>query len=162
MLPYSLGPQDIGEAMHDARGRWWTIEHTGDLGIEVEAPSLPALFVMGACGMTGVLLGLEGDSPEPEPESAALSRELVLEAPDREALLVEWLRELLYIHASEGLLFTAAEMVELTDKELVARASFSSPEDEVSPERELKGVTYHDLELSRRGDGWFARIVFDL
>jgi SHS2 domain-containing protein len=29
-------------------------------------------------------------------------------------------------------------------------------------QRELKGVTYHDLTVRRRGGGWYARVVFDL
>ncbi|NIU63554.1 MAG: archease, partial [Pseudomonas stutzeri] len=39
----------------------------------------------------------------------------MLEAPDREALLVDWLRELLYIQMSEGLLVTAVEIGELAE-----------------------------------------------
>ena len=41
---------------HEA-GRWRTIEHTADLGIEVEADSLKRLFEASAYGLAGVLVG---------------------------------------------------------------------------------------------------------
>ncbi|MHC4233495.1 MAG: archease [Planctomycetota bacterium] len=148
--------------MGDEPGRWRTIEHTADLGIEVEAGSLERLFEAGAHGLAGVLLGSEHGSAGSAPNSATTWRRMVLEAPDREALLVDWLRELLYVQSSEGLLIAAAEIAELEDTKLVAQAGFSQPPVSAGVERELKGVTYHDLEISQRGDGWFARVVFDL
>ena len=141
--------------------RWRTIEHTADLGLEVEAPSLAELFTAGAHGMTGVLLGREGGAAE-DGAGATVWRKLELEAPDVEALLVDWLRELLYIQITEGLLFAAAEIETLDASRLVARAGFGPVAEGDPVERELKGITYHDLEVSRRNDGWFARIVFDL
>jgi SHS2 domain-containing protein len=143
-----------------ADARWRTIEHTADLGLEVEAPTLELLFVAGAHGLAGVLLGDEVGDAGGATGGETEWREVALEAPDREALLVDWLRELLYIQISEGLVFRAAEIDELQASRLVARATFAPPDRPV--ERELKGVTYHDLEVSRHGDTWFARIVFDL
>ena len=143
-----------------ADARWRTIEHTADLGLEVEAPTLEELFVAGAHGLTGVLLGEEVGEGEGRGGRATEWREMVLEAPDREALLVDWLRELLYIGISEGLIFGTAQIGELREDRLVARVGFAPAGTAV--ERELKGVTYHDLEVSRRGSIWFARIVFDL
>jgi SHS2 domain-containing protein len=148
--------------MGETPSRWRTIEHTADLAIEVEAPSLERLFVTGALGMSGVLLGWEDGSVESEPDKSAVWRELVLEAPDREALFVDWLRELLYIQITEGLLFSEAEISSLDDTRLIVRAAFRSPASDSPVERELKGVTYHDLVVTQRDGGWFARIVFDL
>jgi len=142
--------------------RWRTVEHTADLAIEVEAHSLDELFVTGALGMMGVLLGAEDGTGPWDSGSPADWRELTFEAPDREALFVEWLRELLYIQVSEQLLFTVAEIAELAETKMVARVAFRPPSNELEVERELKGVTYHDLEVARRGDRWYARIVFDL
>ncbi len=142
--------------------RWRTIEHTADLGLEVEASTLEELFVAGAHGMTGVLLGDEDGACDRRLGEGAEWREVRLAAPDRDALLVDWLRELLFIQISEGLLFAAAEIGELGDERLVARVAFAPPASDSLVERELKGVTYHDLRIGQRGDGWFARVVFDL
>jgi len=142
--------------------RWWTVEHTADLAIEVEARSLGELFVTGGLAMVGVLLGKEDGIGEPDAGPENDWRDLTLEAPDREALFVDWLREILYIQLTEQVFFTTADFTELDDERLVARVAFQLPSKEVEVHRELKGVTYHDLEVVRRGEGWFARIVFDL
>ncbi len=148
--------------MSEAPCRWRTIEHTADLAVEMVAPSLERLFETGAQALAGVLLGLEAGSAGVESGGGAEWRKLVLEAPDREALLVDWLRELLFVQMTEGLVLTAAEVMGLDGGRLTARAAFAQPAPQRPVERELKGVTYHDLVVERRGDGWFARVVFDL
>ncbi len=150
------------KTMRHEAGRWRTIEHTADLGIEVEADSLKRLFEASAYGLAGVLVGSELGTGQANPGPAVQWRDLTLEAPDREALLVDWLRELLYIQEAEGLLLTVAEIEDLDDTRLVARAGFNRPVASAGPERELKGVTYHDLEVCQREAGWYARVVFDL
>jgi len=148
--------------MGEAPSRWRTTEHTADLAIEVEACSLGELFVTAALGMVGVLLGSEEGAAKSEADHATVRRQLSLEAPDREALFVDWLRELLYVQNSEDLLFAGAEIEGLDETGMVARVAFRPLGSGHFVQRELKGVTYHDLEVTRRGEGWFARIVFDL
>lgn len=148
--------------MGDAAWRWRTIEHTGDLGIEVEAPSLEQLFLAAAYGLAGVLLGEEAGPAASEPLKATVWRELALEGPDREALLVDWLRELLYIQMAEDLVLVGGEFRELRESSLAARVGFARPSASRRVERELKAVTYHELEVSQRGEEWFARVVFDI
>ena len=142
-------------------GRWRTIEHTADLGLEVEAATLEGLFIACAHGMTGVLMGSESGELDGA-RDATVWHELDLQAPDIEALIVDWLRELLHIQTSEGLLFATAEFEMLDESRLVARAGLAQPDSPDVIERELKGVTYHDLQVGRRGEGWVGRIVFDL
>lgn len=148
--------------MGESSGHWRTIEHTADLAIEIEAQSPEALFVVAAHGMTGILRGEEAGALDPLAPTEHAGRELTLGAPDRESLLVEWLRELLYIQISEGTFFAQAEIGELSDKALRARVRFSESGGDSEFERELKGVTYHDLEVAERGDDWYARVVFDV
>jgi SHS2 domain-containing protein len=147
--------------MSEPRWRWWTIEHTADLAVEIEASTLEELFLAGAHGMAGVLRGREAGGEEPE-ASPTVWRELALEALDPEALLVDWLRELLYTQTVESLVFTTAVIEVLSGGRLVARAGFRPPGAEPEIERELKGVTYHDLRVGRRDSSWYARVVFDL
>ena len=143
-------------------GRWRTIEHTADLAIEIEAPSLEALFVMAGHGEAGVLCGQEAGPSDDSAGTNVVWRELTLKAPDRESLLVEWLRELLHVQSSEERLFVDAEISDLTDTALLARAGFSDATQARSVERELKGVTYHALKVEERGGEWYARVVFDV
>jgi SHS2 domain-containing protein len=150
------------ESMPDAHGEWRTIEHTADLGIEIEAVSPERLFEAAAHGLAGVLVGSEAGAVAADARSVEVWRDLTLEAPDREALLVDWLRELLHIQESEGLVLAAAEVMDLDDRKLVARAGFRRPGEAGGVERELKGITYHDLEVRRSAAGWYARVIFDL
>src|SRR2546426_8385898 len=64
------------------------IEHTADLGLEVEAPSLPLLFERAGLGMLALMIDLAAVEPR---ERGAIA----LEAEDREALLHDWLPYLL-------------------------------------------------------------------
>lgn len=144
--------------------RWRTIEHTADLAVEVEAASVAELFL--ACGdaLVGVLVGCES-SEEVDGDPATgdvVTRRLDLEAPDREAMLIEWMRELLHLANAEGLLFAGGEFAELEDERLEADVELMSLQEARPMERELKGVTYHDLALDHRDGGWYARVVFDL
>ena len=141
--------------------RWWTIEHTADLAMEIEASTLEELFLASAHGMAGVLRGREAGR-EAQEASPTVWRELALDAQDREVLLVDWLRELLYIQTVESLAFTTAVIEVLGEGSLVARAGFRPRGAKLEVERELKGVTYHDLQVGRRDASWHARIVFDL
>lgn len=157
--------------MRDGDRRWRTIEHTADLAVELEASSLEELFLAAADALIGVLRGEEGASAGPEADSASVEqpvsewRELSLEASDREALLVDWLRELLYLTTMTEpppLFFAKGEIHALSETRIEARAAFTGATGLESVERELKGVTYHDLQLRRSGDSWYARIVFDV
>jgi len=145
-------------------GRWQTIEHTGDLAITVEAPSFEYLFATAAAALAGVLLGEESGAWEATTgsRSADSQRELSVESADEEALLVDWLRELLYIQMTEEAVVAAVQVGELTEKRVEATVMLRSLSSGKNMERELKAVTYHDAEVGRRGDGWFARIVFDV
>src|SRR5437667_8422296 len=64
------------------------IEHTADLGLEVEAPSLPLLFERAGLGMLALMIDLAAVEPR---ERIAIA----LAAEDREALLHDWLQHLL-------------------------------------------------------------------
>lgn len=144
--------------MVHARGCWHTVEHTGDLAIQIEAPSLPDLFAAAAAGLAGLLQGEESGPAELAGVEEAGWRELQVEAPEREVLLVDWLRELLYLQMAEGTVLGGTEVREVSESGLRARAGFGS----APVERELKAVTYHDVEVKRHGDGWRARVVFDV
>lgn len=145
--------------------RWKTIDHTADLAIEVRAPDREALYLAAADGLVGLLCGRELSS-DTATRARSLDevtewRDLEIAAADDPTLLVDWLRELLWIQSSGDWRYVAAEILRLESDRLSARAGFRPPKPgEI--ERELKGVTYHDLEVRPEDGGWYARIVFDV
>jgi SHS2 domain-containing protein len=80
-----------------------------------------------------------------------------IETRDREALLVDWLSELLHratsgYHAHIG--FSVHELTKTKLKATVAVAAAGAVED-------TKAVTHHELSLRACDGGWEAAIVFD-
>jgi SHS2 domain-containing protein len=153
------------------RYRLRVIEHTADLAIEVEADTLPDLFDGAATGMIALIEMEDPDGPLEDSGGVGLSggdakhtvdvvtRELELSAPDLPSLMVHWLRELLYFFQVEHLAYRRAEFQQVTTSSL--RAAVRA-EPAVEAFREIKGVTYHDLEVSHRDDTWHTRLVFDV
>jgi SHS2 domain-containing protein len=88
-----------------------------------------------------------------------VTRELELSAPDLPSLMVHWLRELLYFFQVEHLAYRGAEFQQVTTSSLRAAVRAVPAVEAI---REIKGVTYHDLEVSRRDDAWHTRLVFDV
>lgn len=133
-----------------------TIEHTADIGIEVEADTLAGLFAEAALGMLSLIV-------DPTTVSRVEQRSISLAAGDIGELMFRWLNELLYLVYAEELVFAAVR---------VGRVGPDALEAEVEGERldparhqvgeEIKAATYHQLTVERRGEGWFARVIFDV
>lgn len=134
------------------------IDHTADIGLELEAPHLPALFERAA--LAAVWMALEAPVPP-----AATRRALCLSADDLPSLLRRWLQEILYWQEVDGLApseFGPVGVEAGGPGPAAVEATVALGEIEERPVREIKGVTYHGLAAGRRGGGWFARVVFDV
>lgn len=126
------------------------MEHTGELEVEIEAPTERDVFEDGFEAMRE-LLGSAGDEP-------ARSREVSIAAPDRAALLAEWLAELAFIAESEGLVPERLASLDLGEDGLTAVVIGS----EGNPPHLVKAATYHRLALERSENGWRATVVLDV
>jgi SHS2 domain-containing protein len=132
------------------------IEHTADLGIEVDGVDLPALF---ACAGEA-LFGLIADSATIE-ERESITLSAVGDGP--EELLHAWLRELLAQFNISGFVAKRCEVRSITNDRVdgiimgekldLARHGFRT---------EIKGVTYHDFKVWQEDGEWRARVIFDV
>lgn len=151
------------------------LDHTADLGIELEAPDAATLFDRAARALRALAV------PDAEPadgsgegrstadgstgadqsgvEGDAGTHAVDLEAGDPAVLLVRWLSEVLYRIDTLGLAYETAEL-EVGDRRLHARIRETRlPE----PGAQIKAITYHELECGPRPDGsWAARVIFDV
>lgn len=132
------------------------LDHTADRGIIVRAGDLRELFARAAWGMFSIITDMDAVKP-------AQAEAMVVTAPDREALLVRWLSELNFQHATRHQVFSRFDIRELRDDRLVAEVGG----EKIVPERhtihtEIKAVTFHGLRLERVAAGWKAEIIFDL
>jgi SHS2 domain-containing protein len=137
------------------------LDHTADVGLDVEADTLEELFRRAALGTAALIMGTESETAGVAPHSDSTThRDLTLETDDEALLLVAWLRELVFLQAVHGLLFSDARFAVLEPTHLEARlALFVAPGPVV---REIKGVTYHGLHVDRSDGGWKARVIFDV
>ncbi len=138
------------------------LEHTADVGLDVEAPSAELLFHRAGAGMLALLRGQEEDAPDPAREAdpqAVETRTVRLDAGDRAALLKAWLRELLLLHETGDADYAGVTFYELAERRLEARVRTAPAAPAV---REIKGVTYHELKVEQTDSGWKARVIFDV
>jgi SHS2 domain-containing protein len=129
------------------------LEHPGDVKLRVRGTSLAELFVNAAQGMMSYLFGAGTAKARPERTEV-----IEIEAPDREALLVDWLSELLYRATSEYHAYVEFRIREISDRRLSATAGVASAE----VIDDIKAVTHHELSIRERDGGWEATIVFDV
>ena len=91
------------------------------------------------------------------------ARAIRVTAPDREALLVNWLNELIYLFEAKGILFHRFEITDITDTELKATAygeKINLAKHELKTQ--VKAATYHQLKIERNEAGWKALVIFDV
>ena len=131
--------------------RFEEIEHTADWSIRVYGESLNALFTHAAEGMFS-LLELQFESEQSQ------TRNIELSAIDSESLLVSWLEELLYLLESEAV---AAVEYDLQVNVKYLRASVITRQIK-SMKKDIKAVTYHELEIQKDDGSFQTTIVFDV
>lgn len=127
------------------------VEHTADWQLEVWAPDLPLLFAQAALGM----YALSGTRLGPEPR---VVREIDLQGQDPESLLVSFLTELLYLGESQGVGFDGFNL-QLNGDHLFAKVEGAPIQ---AQSKEIKAVTYHNLEIREISRGLEVSIVFDV
>jgi len=133
-----------------------TIDHTADLGVRVWAPDLSELFTETARAMTSLMA-------EPEAIEGRETVSITAEGVDAADLLVNWLREILYLWHGRELLTAEAEVLEIGETRIQSRIR-CDPHDPTRHEirHELKAVTYHDLRVEPTSNGWEAVVIFDV
>ena len=136
------------------------IEHTADIGIKVFGRTMCDIFTHSAEGMFAIITG----NRYIEKSEDFLSN-VILKGEESEDLLVRWLNELLYISETKLIILTQFTIKELSNhqiKALIKGKKINKTGFKI--EKEIKAVTYHDLEIKKdRERGlWRARIIFDI
>ncbi len=136
--------------------RYRLIDHTADFGLEIFGSDETALFEEAAVA----LFELVTDSTA---LTAELSRDIEVTGEDWPDLMVNWLRELLYIFNGEEQIVCRAAINDIKETHLQATID-SEPFDPQRHEirNEIKAVTYHQIEVGPVDDGWRARVIFDV
>lgn len=133
-----------------------TFEHTADLGLRILAPDLDTLFAEAAQALFATIVE---DLNTIEPRQRF---DIQLAGDDREYLLFDWLKELLYRFDSKHWLYGRFE-VRVTESGLTGSA-WGEPLDRGRHElnHEVKAITYHGLRVEQIADGWMAEVIVDI
>lgn len=133
-----------------------TLNHTADIGIIAYGKNISEVFVNAAMGLLSLIIDLkEVDLKE--------TRHIEVTAPDREALLVNWLNELVFLSDAEGILFKDFKVVGITETSLKIQAGGEKiKRNKHHLKREVKAATYHRLKIEQTTEGWRAQVIFDI
>ena len=136
------------------------LDHTADVGFEIEAPTLETLFDEARRALVMTVF-------EQPPERGEDEDSVRLSAPDLEALLVRWINELVFIIQGDGFVPVRAD-IQVRD---AGEGSFSlegrltgAPLDleGYGWQGEIKSATFHGLEVTRGSEGWQAQVILDV
>jgi SHS2 domain-containing protein len=139
------------EVMRDSLHGFEEIEHTADWALRVWAPDHAELFRQAAIGMN-ILSEVKLD------RESRIEEHLEISAIDIESLLVSFLSELVFFGEQDDLGF---DEFEITIDDLILHARLSGGRI-ISRKKEIKAVTYHNLEVIATQTGYQVVIVFDV
>ncbi|MCC6147433.1 MAG: archease [Anaerolineaceae bacterium] len=127
------------------------LQHTADWAACIWAPDFPGLLIQAARAMfemSGIRLV----------KAPKVERDFELEATDDESLLVAFLSELLFLQETEALAF---DEMSIHARGLKLQAHLTGGKIE-SQAKEIKAVTYHNLQILRLRARLEVTIVFDV
>jgi SHS2 domain-containing protein len=132
---------------------------TGDLTFLARAPTLEDLFAVAAEAFLAVTLD-DGSVVEPREQ-----RELALEEPDLELLLLRFVNELVFLRDASELLLRPHRVRVTQDG--VARLTATLAGERIDRGRhslrsDVKAATAHALRVSETPEGWEARLTLDV
>jgi SHS2 domain-containing protein len=144
------------------------LEHTADVQAECRADTFTGLLEAAARALYSVALNKRH-------KSTKTSHELFISGASHEEVVIRWLQELVFLLETDGFVavrfawngshmeapegtLTAGPYAVLT-VHCRAEGYFCDPDERAE---EVKGATYHGLNVEKDEDGFTARIVFDL
>lgn len=133
-------------------------DHTADIGVEATGESLEAVFA-------AIADGLAAASCESIPDGTGERFSVSVTAENREALLFDFLDELIYLRDVRAALpvdHRVERVGELDAEEWRLEGSARGVPLEAITAREIKAVTYSEMRLEEVDDGWEGYVVFDV
>jgi SHS2 domain-containing protein len=140
------------------QGDFRIFDHTADLGMEIYGDDAAALFTNAARALFQSLVSI-GDEPPAESCREAID----VTGADWPDLMVNWLRELLYLWNGRQKILIDLHIEFLSQTAVCAQVTAG----DFDPRRhivdqEIKAVTYHQIEAGPHGGRWRARVIFDI
>jgi len=131
-------------------------EHTADLGLRASAPTLEDLFSEAAAALLSAIV------EDPTTVRAEVPANVAIEGTDRDYLLFDLLKELLFRFDTDHALYRECR-VTFTEYGLDAFL-LGEPLDPTRHvlKHEVKAITYHELKVVPTPTGWLAEAIVDI
>lgn len=131
-------------------------DHTADAGIHAFGPTLEALPPAATAGLYAVI-GELAPGGEGRPER------IEVKGNDPAVMLRDFLARLLLLFEAEGRIIPRPRVISFRgDGLMVEGESFAIDEKRSVLLREVKAVTYHDLNVEQTSKGWEAKVIVDI
>jgi SHS2 domain-containing protein len=140
----------------DNQKKYRVTPRQSDLAVKVLGNSQADLFANSAFALFDVMTDVE--------KVAIKDRmPLEVEGADRDDLMVNWMRELLYLYQGSGYLLKEFHIREAKDTSVKAEV-FG---EKIDPDRhdikkEILAVAYHQIRMQKTGDQWTAQVIFEI
>lgn len=129
--------------------------HTADVAVEATGTGLGAAFAAAADGMAAAMCA--------DPPGVGDRREIAVTAESRAGLLFDYLDELIYERDVRSVLpVDNAGRVEQHDGRWHFEGAYRGVPLDLVDARDLKAVTYSEMDIEEGPDGWRVYVVFDV
>ena len=132
-------------------------KHQSELAVKVVGASQADLFANSAYTLFDVMVADldKVDCKEHIP--------LEVEGTDRDDLMVNWMRELLYLYQGSGYLLKDFQIREV--KDTIVKAEVAG--EKIDPDRheikqEIAAIAFHKSRMDKTGNHWTAQVIFEV
>ena len=130
------------------------LPHTADIKIEAHAPTTETLFSEACNALMQIMYGKDRRAQD--------TIELDVDAGDTEALLADFLSEVLFRSEVDGMVFLNAEVhIEGSHLHAIMHGE-TFDRDRHAGGTEVKGISYSGMSVTRDTNGYMLEILFDV
>jgi len=140
----------------DNQKKYRITKHQAELAVRISGSSQADLFANSAFALFDVMTDLTAiEIKERIP--------LEVEGSDCDDLMVNWMRELLYLYQGSGYLLKEFRISDV--KDTIVKAEVCG--EKVDPDRhdikqEIAAVAFHKSRMEKTGNQWIAQLIFEL
>lgn len=135
---------------------WEILEHTADFAFRIFGKEQNELFQNARKAFYEAIF-----DEIPETENEAFQQEIKLQALDMSMLLIDWLRELLYLLVADHTIIQKVEIIQLTQTNFIANCSFLKIR-QMQKEPFIKAITYHNSEILEKDGILIINVICDV
>jgi protein archease len=140
----------------DNQKKYRITKHQTELAVRINGSSQADLFANSAFALFDVMT---------DPTAIEIKERIPLEieGSDRDDLMVNWMRELLYLYQGSGYLLKEFKISQV--KDTIVKAEVCG--EKIDPDRheikqEIAAVAFHKSRMEKTGNQWIAQVIFEL